>query len=50
VKKSEVVRRTFLWLLFKKWNEKVEKLNEAVMASKSKCKAFTEKSFYVAWQ
>lgn len=45
VKKSEVVRHIFLRLLFKKWNEKVERLNEAVMASKSKCKAFTEKEF-----
>jgi hypothetical protein len=44
-KKSKVVCSVFLQLLFKDWRQKVTKLNEAVEASKAKCKPFTEKEF-----
>ncbi len=34
-------------MLFKDWRKKVEKLNEAVVASKCKCRLFTPKEFLV---
>jgi hypothetical protein len=37
----------FLMLLFKDWKEKVVKMNEAVVASKAKCKLFSQKEFLV---
>jgi hypothetical protein len=44
-KKSEVVQCIFLRLLFKDWRQKVERLNEAVVSAKAKCKLFTEREF-----
>jgi hypothetical protein len=46
-KKSEVISSIFLMLLFKDWKEKVVKMNEAVAASKAKCKLFSQKEFLV---
>ena len=43
--KSEVVQCIFLRLLFKDWRQKVEKLHEAVVSAKAKCKLFTEREF-----
>jgi len=44
-KKSEIVASIFLRLMFRDWREKLEKLNKAVLASKSKCRLFTSKEF-----
>jgi hypothetical protein len=46
-KKSEIISGIFLQLLFKDWRMKVDKLNEAVLASKCKCRLFTPKEFLV---
>lgn len=46
-KKSEIISGIFLRLLFKDWRTKVDKLNEAVLASKCKCRLFTPKEFLV---
>ncbi len=46
-KKSEFISGIFLWLLFKDWMTKVYKLEEAVLASKCKCRLFMLKEFLV---
>jgi hypothetical protein len=46
-KKSEIISSIFLRFLFKEWRTKVDKLNEAVLASKCKCRLFTPKEFLV---
>ena len=47
VKITKKASSIFLRLLFKDWRKKVEKLNEAVVASKCKCRLFTPKEFLV---
>ncbi len=42
-KRSEVICPVFLMMIFKDWRKKVEKMNAAASASKTKCKPFTEK-------
>jgi hypothetical protein len=44
-KKSDIIAKIFLRLMFNDWREKVEKLNNAVIASKAKCRLFTGKEF-----
>jgi hypothetical protein len=44
-KKSEIIAKNFLCLVFKDWKEKVEKLNNAVVNSKAKCRLFNSKEF-----
>ncbi len=46
-KKSEVISSIFLMLLFKDWKEIVVKMNEEVVASKAKCKLFSQKEFLI---
>jgi hypothetical protein len=38
-RKSEIIAKIFLHLMFRDWTEKLEKLNNAVVASKAKCRA-----------
>ena len=44
-KKSEITSSIFLSLLFKNWKSKVDKMNDAVLASKAKTQQFTEAEF-----
>ena len=44
-KKSDIIAKIFLRLMFKDWREKVENLNNVVVASKAKCRSFTGKEF-----
>jgi hypothetical protein len=44
-KKNNIIAKIFLRLMFKDQREKVEKLNNAVVASKAKCRLFTGKEF-----
>ncbi len=44
-RKSEIIAKIFLCLMFRYWTEKLEKLNNAVVASKAKCRLFTSKEF-----
>jgi len=44
-KRSEVLCSVFLMLLFKDWRKRVEEMNVAVVGSKAKCRAFTDKKF-----
>jgi hypothetical protein len=42
-RKSEIITKIFLCLMFRDWTEKLEKLNNAVVASKAKCRLITGK-------
>ena len=46
-KKSEVLAKIFLDLMFLDWKDMVNKMNDAVAASKTKCKKFSNEEFLV---
>ena len=46
-KKSDVFSSIFLKLMFKDWWSKVEKMNEAVLASKAKMRQFSDAEFLI---
>jgi hypothetical protein len=48
-KKGEILAHIFLELTFLDWKRKVEKMNAAIEASKAKCKRFSARSFWLAW-
>ena len=46
-RKSEILCLTFLRLIFNNYEEKVEKMNEAISATKVKCRPFTQKKLLI---